>query len=126
VKYSPFKNKRPDKPAKPTGDSKGDPDTEYTFTTSASDPDGHSISYMWDWGDGNFTEGTSEESHTWTTKAKFEITVMAIDEHGGESSWSDPLIFSTPKSKEHKFQNNILIQLLLERFPILDSLLKHF
>ncbi len=98
-KISAIGNKRPNKPEKPDGPNKGKPDTEYTFTTSTTDPDGDQLSYLWDWGDGNFTEGNLEESHIWTSENNFNIKVKAIDEHGAESEWSDSLSFSTPKKK---------------------------
>jgi hypothetical protein len=100
VKYAAFENQRPSKP-EIDGPAKGKPDTEYTFTASASDPDGDAISYLWDWGDGNFSGWleTSEASYTWSYKDNFEIRVMAKDSDGGESDWSDPLAFSTPRNK---------------------------
>jgi len=93
IKIPPFDNHRPDKPDKPSGPAKGKPDTEYIFTAIASDSDGDSLSYMWDWGDETYSEWigpyssgeTIEARHTWTSEANFEIRVMTMDEHGGES-----------------------------------------
>jgi hypothetical protein len=120
VKYAPMENQRPNKPVTPTGPSKGDPDIEYTFSTSTTDPDGDTIMYKWDWGDGNFSSWleTSEASYTWSYKDNFEIRVMARDSNGGESDWSDSLSFSTPRSK-----NILILERLLERFQILESLI---
>jgi hypothetical protein len=125
VKVAPFENQRPNKPAKPTGPSSGKPDREYTFSTSTTDPDGDSLQYMWDWGDGNFSEwlDTNEATYTWTTKDNFEVRVKAMDENGGESDWSDPFTFSTPKNKEI---NQLFLQFLEDHthlFPLLRQLL---
>jgi hypothetical protein len=123
VKYAPMENQRPNKPDI-DGPVKGKPDTEYTFTVIASDPDGDSLSYKWDWGDGNSSEwlDTDETSYTWTTEASFEIRVMTMDEHGGESDWSDPFEFSTPRTKAIN-PLILLIERLIQRFPILELLL---
>jgi len=47
---------------------------------------------------------------------------MAIDEHGGESDWSDPLPFSTPRIKQLNLIELVLGR-LLDRFPLLYYLL---
>ena len=62
---------------------------------------------------------TDETSYTWTSEANFEIRVMTIDEHGGESDWSDPFEFSTPRSKAINLLT-LLIRRLIERFPLLE------
>jgi hypothetical protein len=124
IKIKSFENDRPQKPSKPSGPAKGDPDIEYTFSTSSSDSDGDSLQYLWDWGDGNYSDwlDTDEALYTWTTEDNFEVRVMAKDEHGGESEWSDPLAFSTPRIKNLD-QFHMLIWTLIERFPILQYLL---
>jgi hypothetical protein len=122
VKLASFDNERPTKPTI-TGSSKGKPDKNYTFTASSSDPDGDTLSYMWDWGDGNYSEWltTSTVSYSWTTEDKFEIRVMTKDEHGGESIWSDPFEFSTPKYKTINLQS--FLQKLFQHFLIFEKLL---
>ena len=124
VKIGAFDNQRPTKPATPSGPARGKPDTAYTFTTTgASDPDGDQLTYRWDWGDGEFTDGTNEESYTWTSEDKFEVRVMAIDEHGGESDWSDPLPFSTPRGRILN-RMQYLVYRLIDQFPLLRCLLE--
>ena len=120
-----MENQRPNKPAKPTGPSDGEPNTEYTFTTSTTDPDGDTLAYMWDWGDGNFTiEGSTSESYTWASEDVFKIRVMAIDEHGGESDWSDPLSFSTPKNKVTEYPIlSWFLEKLIYHFPFMVKIL---
>jgi hypothetical protein len=98
IKFGPFENQRPNKPETPSGPTRGNPGTEYTFTASATDPDGDSLQYKWDWGDGNVSEWleASEASYTWTGENIYNIRVIARDTKGGESDWSEPLSFSTP------------------------------
>ena len=123
VKIKDFENLRPIKPDTPNGPSKGKIDTEYTFSTSSSDPDGDSIQFLWDWGDGNFSEllDSPEATYNWTTDNEFEVKVIAIDEHGGESDWSDPLTVIMPRSKSLEY--NTWLLRLIQRFPILEYLL---
>ena len=42
----------PEKPDIPDGPSTGGIDTEYTYTTKTTDPDGDKLYYLFDWGDG--------------------------------------------------------------------------
>jgi hypothetical protein len=121
VKFGPFENQRPDKPTKPSGPSNGKPEIEYVFSTSSSDPDGDSIQYLWDWGDGNFSElmDSAEANYVWLNEDKFEVRVMAIDENGGESDWSDPLVFSIPRCKDI----SSWIFRLIQYFPNLEYFL---
>ena len=124
VKYASMENQRPSKPTI-DGPSRGKPETEYTFTASeSSDPDGGSLQYMWDWGDGDFSDwlDTSEAVYIWSTEDKFDIRVKTQDEHGGESDWSDPLTFSTPKNKQLLDFYNIFWR-LFQRFPVLEKIL---
>lgn len=125
VKITDFENQRPNKPTKPSGPNKGKPDTEYTFTTSTTDPDGDQVTYTWDWGDGNYSEwlNTAEASYTWKEEDNYNIRVIAKDINGGESDWSDPLLFSTPKNK---VINRVILNFLNQYpnlFPILRQLL---
>ena len=86
----------PSTPSKPSGPAYGINGTSYTFSTSATDPDGDLIKYGWDWnGDGTVDEwtnlmasGTTDiRSHSWEGGI-YNITVKARDEHGAESAWS--------------------------------------
>ena len=124
-KISSFVNQRPNKPSTPTGPSRGKPNQEYNFSTSASDPDGDQLFYRWDWGDGTYSEwlDTPEASYTWDTRGFFEVRVIAEDEHGGESDWSDSIPFSTPKIR---LISQLLLQFLENHshlFPIIRQIL---
>lgn len=114
----------PNKPETPKGPLFGKPGIEYTFKTSANDPDGDALYYMWNWGDGNCSEwlSTNEASYSWEQHAKFNISVKAKDIYCAESDWSEPLVFRMPKTHTH----NPIIQLILkflERFPFFEKIL---
>lgn len=79
----------------------------YTYTTVTTDPDGHDVAYMWDWGDDTVGEWSTtwpsgvgvSESHTWIEAGTYEVKVKAKDDPNGdgdisdglESAWSEPL-----------------------------------
>jgi len=106
VKVAPFDNQRPNKPSKPSGETSGTTGKEYTYSTSATDADGDQVYYMFDWGDGNFSEwlgpygsgDTCEATYTWSQDGSYSIKVISKDAHDGDSDWSDPLPVSMPKA----------------------------
>jgi len=81
------------------------------------------VYYQWDWGDGNYSEllDSTEATYTWSYEDNFEVRVMAIDENGGESDWSDPLAFSTPKKRTLNIQ---ILEHFLSRFIIFKDIFK--
>jgi hypothetical protein len=123
VKIASFDNQRPLKP-EIDGPAKGKVGINSTFTASSTDPDGGPVSYRWDWGDGNYSDwlSTAETTHLWAYEANFEVRVMAQDEHGGESVWSDPLPIAIPYS--YNIPMNQFWMKLLERFPNAFPLLR--
>ena len=92
----------PETPQQPSGPTQGAVGPEYTFSTSTTDPEGDSILYQWDWGDGTSSEwlgpfgsgATTLAFHNWTETGIYEIKVRAKDVHNAESDWSDPLALS--------------------------------
>lgn len=122
VKLSSFDNERPLKP-EIDGPAKGKPGKEYSFSADSSDPDGSSLQYKWDWGDGNYSEWlyNAEVTYTWKNKEKFEVRVMVQDEDGGESRWSDPLIFSTAVNKIYLLYQ-LWIEMIYNQFPYLQNI----
>ena len=88
-------------PEKPVvgGPCEGKPGVEYTFNATTIDPDGDKIYYMFDWGDGSYSDWIGpvnsgemiQAFHAWTGKGLYEVRVKAKDEHGVQSLWSDPL-----------------------------------
>jgi len=93
-------NSPPNKPSKPTGSTNGHVDTQYTYSSTTSDPDNDNIYYWFDWGDGTnsgwkgpYSSGQpGSASKTWQTPGSYNVKVKSKDVHGTESSWSDPLI----------------------------------
>jgi len=92
-------SKPPEKPQRPDGPTEGVTGVEYTFSTSTTDPEGDDVYYMWDWGDGNYSEwigpfdsgATAYASYIWNASDDYNITVKAKDvHHDGESDWSEP------------------------------------
>jgi len=111
-------NDAPAKPNTPDGPTSGSTKTSYTYSSSAIDPDGHKVKLGFDWnGNGNVDDWTglvnsgetASKSHTWTTQGTFNIKVIAQDEYGEESEWSDPLVISMPKAK---MTNTLFIRFL--------------
>jgi len=93
-------NHPPDKPDKPSGPNKVKSGVTYSFTAVTTDPDNDYLSYLFDWGDGTYSEwtypfvpsGTNvSESHKWH-KSMTGIRVKAKDFHGAQSEWSEPFI----------------------------------
>ena len=89
-------NSPPYTPDTPEGPDNGETGIEYTFTTTTTDFEADDVYYMWHWGNevsdwlGPYDSGeTVEIPHIWNVPGDFDIKVMAKDEAGGESSWSD-------------------------------------
>lgn len=124
-------NTPPEKPETPSGPSSGKAGEQYTYTCTATDPDGDQLHYLFDWGNGSdigwigpINSGDIvTASHTWAEKADYEIKVKAKDPRGEESPWSDPLPITMPKNKAiNPFL--LFLERLMERFPILEQILQ--
>ena len=121
---------RPEKPQPPTGPSKGKVNEENTYQAIGNDPDSDKIYYLFDWGDGTYSEwigpkNSGEETsatHTWISKGSYQIRVSIRDIHGKQSEWSDPLPISMP----YKYDTPIFqfLELLFQRFPHVLPLLQ--
>ncbi len=126
-------NQPPNKPSKPSGPANGGAGTTYTYTSSATDPDGDSISYLFEWGDdtdSGWTDPipsgqTATETHKWSDQGTYQIKVKARDVPDlDESEWSDPLSVSMPKNKP--YINTPFLRFLENHphmFPLLRQLL---
>lgn len=126
----------PNKPDTPAGPSSGKRNTEYTYTTSAIDPNSNQLYYLFDWGDGTNSGwvgpyASDEEAtakHSWSSQGNFEIKAKAKNTKEVESEWSDPLSVSMPKNKG--YINTPLLLRILENhphiFPILQQIIKLF
>ena len=88
----------PETPTKPDGPEVWTIDLEATFTSTTTDPEGESIYYLFDWGDGTdsgwvgpYGSGqTGEAAHIWTELGEYEIKVKAKDDYDYQSEWSEP------------------------------------
>ncbi|MBU0496463.1 MAG: hypothetical protein KKC68_07105 [Candidatus Thermoplasmatota archaeon] len=89
-------NNPPETPAAPT-EKPGEP---HIYIASTTDPEENPLEYMWDWGDGTYSNwigpypsGTSiETEHFFMKPGTYEIRVKARDDSLIESAWSPPLI----------------------------------
>jgi hypothetical protein len=119
----------PNQPQRPQGETTGQIDETYEYTTRTTDPDGDPVWYMWQWGDGSTSEWIgpfqsgeiANASHTWTNKDTFEIRVKAKDSSGGESTWSEPLSVTMPKRWINGISNrmNGVLNRIFPRFHFL-------
>lgn len=128
----PPENNAPVKPNRPTGETEGKIDEEYTFISSTTDIDGDQIYYKWDWDDetsgwlGPYNSGeTCEGVYIWDDEGSYDIKVKAKDQYGDESPWSDPLTISMSKKKMFNSFPKIIIW-LFERFPFIQSYFPYF
>jgi hypothetical protein len=123
-------NTGPNKPSQPTGQISGTVKTDYTYTTSTTDPDGDQVYYLWNWGDGTqsewlgpFASGAEiRVQNSWSIKGEYKIKVKAKDFSGTESAWSDPLSITMPYTYNTPIFHSL--ELLFQRFPNTFPLLR--
>ena len=93
-------NRPPNTPSPPSGSTAGNPGTSYSYSTSATDPDGDQVKYTFSWDDGTtntqtglVASGTSASlPHTWSTAGTYYVQAMATDSKGATSGWSSATI----------------------------------
>jgi hypothetical protein len=113
---SPEQNNPPTPPTQPTGRTFIRRGVTYIYSSSAFDPDNDTVRLRFDWGDGTYsnwtkyvpTNTTISLSHKWRKISSYNISVIAQDEHGANSNWSDTLfvtISSTSLKKEKSVIN---------------------
>ena len=85
----PAPNSPPATPSVPVGASSALVGASITFTTSASDPNGDSLQYRFDWGGGVLSGwGAASQAKSWTTAGHYIVRAQARDVIGAESAWS--------------------------------------
>lgn len=97
----------PETPQQPFGPRTGVTGNNYSYTTFATDFDGDMIRYGWEWDDDSgivwtefYNSGELVESfHSWEKNSRYQIRVIAEDEHGYKSDWSEPLAVTMPETK---------------------------
>ena len=85
-------NTAPNRPSKPSGPPEGIIGKEYTYSTSASDPEGDTLKYKFVWGDGTDSGWvtTMYATHSWSEVGSYEVSV-AVKDDWDQSPWSQPL-----------------------------------
>lgn len=123
-------NNDPNKPARPSGETRGSVGEIYVFTSSTTDVDNDRLYYKWDFGDGTFSEwlgpyDSGEEvnvSHEWSKIGIYQVKVKARDEHRAEGDWSEPLSLKMPMYNQFPLLR-LLFEFLEKCFPQIFSLL---
>jgi hypothetical protein len=96
-------NDPPDSPIVPAGPTLGRRMTTYKYATSAKDPDGDPVKYVFDWGDKTTSwtglafidSGKSESvSHKWSQAGTYQVKALALDDKGATSGWSNSLLIN--------------------------------
>ncbi len=101
-------------PSKPviTGPSTGKAGREYTYEAVCTDPDGDDVYYLFDWGDGTYSDivgpyssgETISLQNIWDQNGEYEVRVAARDSNGRSSDWSNPLPVSMPNRHSMSYQ----------------------
>lgn len=93
-------NHPPNTPTQPSGPTSGNVGDILSYETVTTDPDGDSLEYMIDWGDGTNTgwigviaSGTTVGNyHSWSSPGTYQVRTKARDiPYLAESNWSPPL-----------------------------------
>ena len=90
VSYSvPAPNGAPATPATPSGVSSTLVNASIAFGTSATDPNGDSLQYRYDWGGGILSSwGAASQSYSWSAAGMYAVKAQARDSLLAESAWS--------------------------------------
>ncbi len=75
--------------------------TPHSFTVSASDPDGDTLAYAWDFGDGSPSLNSATRNHAWSVGGDYEVTVRVSDRRGGVTTRSATITVSDPLLSWH-------------------------
>ena len=104
VSYAvPAANGAPTTPATPTGASSALVNTAITFSTSATDPNGDSLQYRYDWGGGVLSGwGAASQSHSWAAAGQYAVKAQARDSLGLESAWSGAKTVTISQSPQNQ------------------------
>jgi len=91
-------NHPPDIPSILNGPTTGEPDVQYSYTTSTTDPDGDMVQYglnvngdFFDWTGFYYSDTTCTINLTFNNEKTYNLKVKARDEHGAENDYSPVL-----------------------------------
>ena len=85
----------PTTPLQPLGPVIGLPGISYSYDTSATDPNGYNVKYVFDWGDSQSETDyigsgiTATATHSWSSTGSYQVRAMAVNSAGISSEWSD-------------------------------------
>jgi len=99
---TPHQSEAPETPDAPDGPDEWIQYVECEFSAVTTDPEGEGIYYLFNWGDGNFSEWLGpypsgqimDASYAWAELGDYEVKVRARDIWGVVSNWSDGTIIS--------------------------------
>lgn len=102
-------NRSPGKAATPSGPTSRTPGQSGDYATSATDPDGDNLQYIFDWGDGSGTctsswasSGSSAGcSHAWSGAGTYCVKAYAQDTISPAGPWSDCLYVTVSSPSNH-------------------------
>lgn len=94
----------------------------FSVVNSSTDPDGDSLTYNWDFGDGTAHSTLTAPNHTYGTDNTFTVTLVVTDSTGLTNSTSHSVVTTTPPSQRVPFattgpSKSIFNKTLAERFP---------
>lgn len=97
---TPHPSEKPAKPNPPVGPDEWIIDVECEFTAMTTDPEGEQIYYLFDWGDGNFSDWlgpynsgqTIDTAYAWAELGEYLVRVKAKDIWGVVSDWSEEAV----------------------------------
>ncbi len=89
----------PDAPSRPQGPERGSPNRFYVYTATTTDPDEDSVSFQFDWGDGQPAGWTryvasgrvGTDTHSWAATGSYTVTCRARESDDVLGDWSDGL-----------------------------------
>jgi parallel beta-helix repeat protein len=104
---------------------------EYNYNFSLSDPDDDLMYLRVDWGNGTSSpwqgpydsDTTVKLNHTWNQKGTFAIKAQVKDIFDAESDWAT---FEVTISKIKAINYNTLFSNLVEKFPLLQKLIRYY
>jgi len=124
----------PNKPTKPSGKTSITGNRAYLYETSSTDPQENDLWYLFLWGDDEWDLVGPGESgdkamkyHRYKEKGVYELKVMAINEFGYWSEWSDPLTIIVKKTKTFDISDHplyLLIHRMLNTYPNMFPVLR--
>ncbi|MDH5186420.1 MAG: hypothetical protein OEW70_05070 [candidate division WOR-3 bacterium] len=103
----------PNTPTKPYGPSVVGVNSCYDYSSSATDPNGDSVSIRFDWGDGDPSQWSSFVpsgdtvimSHAWSDTGSYYIKAQAQNKLGEFSNWSESLLILVRKNRPPNMSN---------------------